>query len=108
MQIAWSFAFLRMAGMPDLPANAYDSIYNCHVAMLMAKKRTIKLKCPICKQPVTSAAVDFPFCSERCRVIDLGKWASGQYVVSSPALDTSDDTEIQNFPGTHRNVDDED
>ena len=27
---------------------------------------------------------DFPFCSDRCRVIDLGKWASGGYVISSP------------------------
>jgi endogenous inhibitor of DNA gyrase (YacG/DUF329 family) len=28
-----------------------------------------------------------PFCSDRCRVIDLGKWASGAYVISSPILD---------------------
>ena len=73
----------------------------------MARKRTVKLKCPICKKPVTSSGEDFPFCSERCRVIDLGKWASGQYVVSSPALDTSDDAEIQNFPGIQGGDDDE-
>lgn len=30
---------------------------------------------------------DFPFCSDRCRVIDLGKWASGGYVISSPLND---------------------
>jgi endogenous inhibitor of DNA gyrase (YacG/DUF329 family) len=28
---------------------------------------------------------DFPFCSERCRLIDLGKWASEEYRVSEPA-----------------------
>lgn len=28
-----------------------------------------------------------PFCSDRCRVIDLGKWASGAYRISSPILD---------------------
>ena len=28
-----------------------------------------------------------PFCSERCRLIDLGKWASGAYVISSPVQD---------------------
>jgi endogenous inhibitor of DNA gyrase (YacG/DUF329 family) len=28
-----------------------------------------------------------PFCSDRCRVIDLGKWASGGYRISSPILD---------------------
>jgi endogenous inhibitor of DNA gyrase (YacG/DUF329 family) len=30
---------------------------------------------------------DFPFCSDRCRKIDLGKWASGVYRISSPVLD---------------------
>jgi len=41
---------------------------------------------------------DFPFCSDRCRLIDLGKWASGQYVVSSPVQDTSDEADTGNFP----------
>jgi len=30
---------------------------------------------------------EFPFCSDRCRQIDLGKWASGAYRISSPVLD---------------------
>jgi len=63
----------------------------------VADKPKLKLKCPICKKPVTKAAEDFPFCSERCRVIDLGKWASGKYVVSSPVTDTSDEADLQNF-----------
>lgn len=25
-----------------------------------------------------------PFCSERCKLIDLGNWASGKYVISTP------------------------
>jgi hypothetical protein len=33
---------------------------------------------------VLRSGADFPFCSERCRLIDLGKWASGQYVIPSP------------------------
>jgi endogenous inhibitor of DNA gyrase (YacG/DUF329 family) len=56
----------------------------------MPRKRTVKLRCPICKNPVNSKAPDFPFCSERCRLIDLGKWASGAYVISSPVTDISD------------------
>ena len=43
------------------------------------------IRCPICKKEVTPGAVDFPFCSERCRIIDLGNWAAEKYVVSSPA-----------------------
>jgi uncharacterized protein len=58
---------------------------------MMARKRKTKVKCPICKQPVASGSADFPFCSERCRLIDLGKWAGGQYVVSSPVHDISDE-----------------
>jgi len=26
-----------------------------------------------------------PFCSDRCRIIDLGNWASEKYVISTPA-----------------------
>ncbi|MGP6158652.1 MAG: DNA gyrase inhibitor YacG [Vulcanimicrobiaceae bacterium] len=53
----------------------------------MPRKRTIKLRCPICKKPAKTADADFPFCSERCRLIDLGKWASGGYAISSPVDD---------------------
>jgi endogenous inhibitor of DNA gyrase (YacG/DUF329 family) len=49
--------------------------------------RKLKLKCPICKKSVTSKDAEFPFCSDRCRLTDLGKWASGAYVISSPAQD---------------------
>jgi uncharacterized protein len=61
-------------------------------------KRT-KLRCPICKKPVTSVDPDFPFCSERCRTVDLGRWASGQYVISSPVKDISDEFEQESSAG---------
>lgn len=48
----------------------------------------MKHKCPICKTPTDSAVhADFPFCSERCRLRDLGNWASEKYVVSEPIFD---------------------
>jgi len=56
----------------------------------MPRKRSLKLRCPICKNAVTRTDPEFPFCSERCRTVDLGKWASGAYVISSPVSDTSD------------------
>jgi len=52
--------------------------------------RTLKLRCPICKKPVKSRDAEFPFCSDRCRQIDLGKWASGAYRIASPVDDTSE------------------
>jgi endogenous inhibitor of DNA gyrase (YacG/DUF329 family) len=56
----------------------------------MPRKRTLNLRCPICKKVVKSSDAEFPFCSDRCRTIDLGKWASGAYRISSPVQDTSD------------------
>jgi len=53
----------------------------------MPRKRSIKLRCPICKKQTKATDADFPFCSDRCRLIDLGKWASGAYVISSPVTD---------------------
>ena len=55
-----------------------------------AGKRRIALKCPICKKIVKNGDPDFPFCSDRCRLIDLGKWASGAYVISSPLQDSDE------------------
>ncbi len=45
------------------------------------------IRCPTCRTVVGEKDEDFPFCSDRCRVIDLGKWASGGYRISSPILD---------------------
>lgn len=42
------------------------------------------MKCPICRKPVTRDNPDYPFCSDRCRLIDLGKWSSEEYVISTP------------------------
>ncbi len=56
----------------------------------MPRKRTVKLRCPICKKEVKSTEPNIPFCSDRCRLIDLGKWASGEYVISSPVADAEE------------------
>jgi uncharacterized protein len=53
-----------------------------------AKKKSVKsLRCPSCGALVKAKDEDFPFCSDRCRKIDLGKWAMGVYKISSPVLD---------------------
>ena len=41
------------------------------------------LRCPICKKEVALNAPEMPFCSERCRLIDLGKWADEEYRIPS-------------------------
>ena len=44
-----------------------------------------QLKCPICKKPSERDKIRnpfLPFCSDRCRTIDLGKWLNGKYVIA--------------------------
>ena len=53
----------------------------------MSKKKTRSLRCPTCRTLVLPGEANFPFCSERCKLIDLGKWASGSYVISTPVND---------------------
>ncbi len=52
--------------------------------------------CPTCRKPVSLPAEDFPFCSDRCRLIDLGKWASGDYKISTPIFDPDELESLQN------------
>lgn len=62
----------------------------------------MKHRCPICKTPTDSNEhAKFPFCSERCRLHDLGNWASEKYVVSDPVFDMSE-IEAGEEPDTHK------
>jgi endogenous inhibitor of DNA gyrase (YacG/DUF329 family) len=47
------------------------------------------MRCPICKQPaeMTPANRFRPFCSERCQMVDLGKWAGEDYRVAGGAVE---------------------
>jgi len=49
------------------------------------------MKCPVCKKEVAEGAAEYPFCSDRCRTIDLGNWASGKYVISTPLPPAGED-----------------
>jgi endogenous inhibitor of DNA gyrase (YacG/DUF329 family) len=50
--------------------------------------------CPTCKKPIPDTGPDgdlpryFPFCSERCKLIDLGRWIDGKYQI--PVVDRED------------------
>lgn len=56
-------------------------------------------KCPICKRELPSrmgAAPFGPFCSARCRSIDLGSWLDGRYAIAATPEETED--EIATMP----------
>jgi endogenous inhibitor of DNA gyrase (YacG/DUF329 family) len=45
-------------------------------------------QCPICSKPLAADACAesslFPFCSERCKQVDLARWFGGKYEVVEP------------------------
>jgi endogenous inhibitor of DNA gyrase (YacG/DUF329 family) len=55
------------------------------------------MKCPICKKEIAARSWRdspvFPFCSSRCKLIDLGRWLTGDYRVpaASPGSRTEPD-----------------
>jgi endogenous inhibitor of DNA gyrase (YacG/DUF329 family) len=42
------------------------------------------LRCPICKKEVPLDGPETPFCSKRCRLLDLGNWFDERYAISTP------------------------
>ncbi|MBL6078135.1 DNA gyrase inhibitor YacG [Belnapia sp. T18] len=51
-------------------------------------------RCAVCGKPVEPPAPHRPFCSARCRQVDLGRWLAGDYVIPGEDLDRQeDDTE---------------
>jgi endogenous inhibitor of DNA gyrase (YacG/DUF329 family) len=62
-------------------------------------------KCPTCKKHIKSPESQdddsgrfLPFCSERCRLIDLGAWLDGAYKISTP-VEQKDEGAPQETPG---------
>lgn len=47
----------------------------------------LKAKCPICRKPTLQGEEYFPFCSERCQLIDLGNWSSEEYRIPGERVD---------------------
>ena len=60
----------------------------------MLKETNLKnVRCPFCKKETSWRDNPFrPFCSERCRLIDLGEWASDKYRISEDNKNSEKDT----------------
>ncbi len=55
---------------------------------------SLNIKCPTCKKNIQWADNPArPFCSERCRTLDLGAWASGDYRVPCRDITSLEETE---------------
>lgn len=68
------------------------------------------MKCPICKKSVNEATAGqkgsaFPFCSERCRLIDLGRWLDGAYQIPVHDIDAEESDIPTDMPPASRDQD---
>jgi endogenous inhibitor of DNA gyrase (YacG/DUF329 family) len=56
--------------------------------------------CPSCRRAVLLRDQNpcFPFCSDRCKAIDLGRWLGGEYRI--PVVDSDDDDDGSAPPET--------
>jgi endogenous inhibitor of DNA gyrase (YacG/DUF329 family) len=48
--------------------------------------------CRTCGTPITEETETFPFCSSRCRTVDMGKWLDGEYRISREIKDSDLET----------------
>jgi uncharacterized protein len=50
------------------------------------------VKCPQCGREVEFTGNEFrPFCSERCKLLDFGAWADGEYGIAAEPAEMSDE-----------------
>ncbi|MCG6206578.1 DNA gyrase inhibitor YacG [Rhodopseudomonas sp. HC1] len=54
-----------------------------------AKAKVKAKSCPICRKPAMPES--HPFCSERCRDVDLNRWLSGSYAIPAAPADDDED-----------------
>jgi uncharacterized protein len=61
--------------------------------------KPIIVKCPTCKRPVplTSEHAFKPFCSERCKLIDLGEWIMEEKRIPGESLEPENDDGESSF-----------
>ncbi len=56
----------------------------------------MKIKCPTCRKKTEWKGNPYkPFCSERCKLIDLGKWASEEYRIEGKLEDESEQSSLE-------------
>lgn len=63
------------------------------------------VKCPTCQKPVewTTSSTYRPFCCKRCRLIDLGEWASEKHAIPAEPIPSTEELPLstESKPGKY-------
>jgi endogenous inhibitor of DNA gyrase (YacG/DUF329 family) len=57
------------------------------------------MRCPICRKEVSFEDPEMPFCSARCRLLDLGNWASEKYSIPGSSVQPGEFAEENDATG---------
>jgi len=61
------------------------------------------MKCPNCNKPVEwQDNPHRPFCSEHCKLVDLGRWVNDEYSVPGESVTPHEQSETPNAPSSSR------
>lgn len=84
---------------PELYDEVVHDAHDSGEAIVKIEGQPLKVKCPICKnETVYDASNPYrPFCSEKCRLIDLGAWANDERVIKGRPVDEDEDGELLNI-----------
>ena len=66
------------------------------------KQSSVPGRCPICG--AKSETAYWPFCSARCRDVDLGRWLGGGYAIAGGEADADEDGEDATAQRTAENL----
>ncbi len=62
------------------------------ISLMSDKVKIVKTRCPRCRTRVNWEGNPYrPFCSEKCRLIDLGRWADEEYRIAGKQVDTEEE-----------------
>ena len=66
---------------------------------MTSPSKPLIVKCPVCKRPVAwTLEQEFkPFCSERCKLIDLGEWVMEEKRSPGESLELENDNDEDSF-----------
>ncbi len=61
--------------------------------------KEITVKCPNCQKTViwNAQQLNKPFCSERCKLIDLGEWAAGEKIIPGKSMEPESTNDFDPF-----------
>lgn len=64
---------------------------------MAARRSKASAGCPVCGKTPPPKAAFVPFCSDRCKMVDLGRWFTGDYVIAGEDAIRLDPEELDEF-----------